>query len=349
MTDTDAPSLAPSLPSAQPEKASLLRLFSRAGAPSIADLGFDAQPDPMADGKLPVDSDSGEQIGFPGERVPHISYGFEGERWRIRNAAWLIGQSATGLILLDRTYRAGLRICFDAMISTGETIQSYVHVQDKIVTLDNRATLEQSVLHLAYNLALACSMIDGVFYDNTFSPPAALLAHRMATANAHAILLQVCFELQTATSIPDEKSRKTFWHMASKNAPRLASAYAQLALNELSMTQGSAMAGAIREFYSHAGLREKADCEVINYFRALPAAQFKDAKSMTGSFDPVAQSYKLTFPGFTYAMAHDPKLNLLSLENVASSAAVAEAVQSLQTTRRNAGVKDRETWHIQTV
>ena len=108
------------------------------------------------------------------------------------------------------------------------------------------------------------------------------------------------------------------------------------------------MAAAIREFYEHKTLRERYDIEVINYFRALPATLLKDPRALTSSFDPPNQIFKLKFPGMTYAVNHEPRLDLKNPANLASSPAIAEAVAALLTLRRNAGVKDRDPWHVHT-
>lgn len=335
-------------PEAKPR--SLAKPFNRAGAPSIADLGFDAQPDAAQGEEEPsTKSAANDLIGFPGERVPHISFGFEGERWRIRNVVWVIGQSATGQQLLDHTYRAGYRMGFDAMISTGERLVSYTNQADRVITLDSRASTEQLVVMLAYCLSLASAGIDGVFYDSTMMPPAALIANRMANAYAIAVQMQVCHELRTSPTLPENTDREVYWRLLAKEQPRLSSAYAQMAINEMALTGGAAMAATIREFYDHKTQRERYDIEVVNYFRALPLTVLKDPKAMTAGFDPAAQVFKLKLPGMTYALNHEPKLELKDPVNLASSAAIAEAVTALQAARRNAGVKDRETWHVQVV
>lgn len=329
---------------------SLSKPFNRSGAPSIADLGFDAQPDNEEEDDLAKKKSSGEDlIGFPGERVPHISFGFEGERWRIRNVVWVIGQSATGQMMLDQTYRAGYRMGFDSMISTGERLECYTNLADKVITLDSRASTDQLVLMLTYCLALGCSAIDGVSYDSSMHPPAALLASRMSNAYALGLQLQVCFELKNSPTLPEASDRETWWRMIAKEQPRLASAYAQSAISDMAITQGSAMATVIREFYAYKPLLERYDVEVINYFRSLPQSLLKDPRAMTAGFDPGAQSFKFKFPGMNYAVSHEPKLNLKDPVHMASSAAIAEAVAALLVIRRNAGVKDREPWHVQVV
>lgn len=342
-----APSGAPPLP--QAAQRSLTKPFNRAGAPSIADLGFDAQPDTGSetdeDTKSPTSKDL---IGFPGERVPHISFGFEGERWRIRNVVWVIGQSATGAQMLDHTYLAGYRIGFDGMVNTGERLQSFTNLSDRVITLDSRANPEQLVVMLAYALALGSAAIDGVFYDSPLSPPAALLAARLCNAYAIALQMQICFELRTSPTLPESSDREVYWRLIAKEQPRLSSGFAQMALNEMALTQGAAMAATVREYYGHKALRESYDTEVINYFRSLPANLLKDPKSMTGSFDPAAQVFKLKFPAVSYAVNHEPKLDLKAPANLAASTSIAEAITELQAARRNAGVKDRETWHVQT-
>lgn len=328
----------------------LSKPFNRAGAPSIVDLGFDAQPDSTADVDEEIKSHTTKDlIGFPGERVPHISFGFEGERWRIRNVVWVIGQSQSGQTLLDHTYRAGYRIGFDSMVNTGERLQSFTNIADKIITLDSRASPEQLVVMLSSCLALGSAAIDGVSYDSNMMPQAALLAARLANAYALAVQIQICFELRTAPTLPESSDREAYWRLVNKEQPRLSSGFAQMALNEMSLTQGSAMAAAIREFYDHATLRERYDAEVINYFRALPPSLVKDVKAMTVNFDPSASVFKLKFPGIAYAVNHEPKLDLKDPATLSASAAIAEAVTALQAARRNAGVKDRETWHVQTV
>ena len=330
---------------------SLSKPFNRAGAPSIADLGFDAQQGELADDDTgqQASASQNDMIGFPGERVPHISFGFEGERWRIRNVAWVIGQSETGQQILDYTNRAGYRIGFDSMTSTGEKLECYTNLTDKVITLDGRANTEQLVVMLTYSLGLAAGGIDGLFFDSSMHPPAALLANRMAGAYALALQLQVCHELRTAKTLPESSDREVYWRQVAKEHSRLSSAFAQTAINDMAISQGAAMAAAIREFYDHKGLRERYDIEVVNYYRALPAGLLKDPKAMIAGFDPGAQAFKLKFPGLTYALNHEPKLDLKAPVNIAASAAIAEAVAALQVARRNAGVKDREPWHVQTV
>lgn len=343
----DAPAIAAA---PAPQVRHLSKPFNRAGAPSIADLGFDAQPDNDDEDDARSKGGAAEDlIGFPGERVPHISFGFEGERWRIRNVVWVIGQSATGQALLDQTYRAGYRMGFDSMISTGERLECYTNLADKVITLDSRASTEQLVLMLTYCLALASAGIDGISYDSSQHPPAALLAHRMANAYALGLQLQVCYELKNSPTLPETSDREVYWRLVAKEQSRLSSAYAQSAISDMAITQGSAMAAAIREFYDHKTLCERYDTEVINYFRALPQGLLKDPRALTAGFDPGAQAFKLKFPAMTYATNHEPKLNLKDPANMASSATIAEAVAALLVIRRNAGVKDREAWHVNVV
>lgn len=334
-----------------PEKAlpkrSLLGPFNRAGAPSILDLGFDAQPESdTAPEDTLMEQTAHDLVGFPGERVGHISYGFEGERWRIRNAVWLIAQSATGATLLEQVYRAGYRISFDTMINSGEHLQSFVNAQDKAICLDSRGTNEQLVSMLSHNLGIAAAAIDGTLFDHSMTPPAALVAHRLCMAYALSISLQIAFELRDSPTLPNKADRDAYWRQASKDLPRMASALAQTAVNTMALSNGSAMAAAVREFYAHGALREKYDHDVINYYRALPAILIKDPKAMILGFDVTTQSLKLSLPGVTYATKFDPKLVLTSPDNLGSSQEIIDAVAALQQARRNAGVKDRDSWQI---
>jgi len=324
---------------------SILKFYNRAGAPRIVDLGFDAQTDTDEDEEA-KERGSQDLIGFPGERAPHVSYGFEGERWRIRNVVWVISQSELGQKLLDHTYRAGFRISFDSMVNTGEQHCNYLNYADRVIVLDSRASNDHMVAALALQLAFASAAVDGAYFDHGFTPPAALLAHRMAAAYAHAIQLQICFELRTSEGLPAKTDREMYWRLAAKEQPRLASGFAQAAINDMALTQGAAGAVVIREFYDYTALRKSYDAEVINFFRALPAAIMKDPKSMTTLFAPDAQALKLTFPFMAYALNHDPKLNLLAPANLGTSAEVVQAVAALQTARKNAGVKDRDSWQI---
>lgn len=330
-----------------PVKRSLLAPFNRAGAPRIADLGFDAQAESGDNKDSVAINHAADVIGVPGERIGHISFGFEGERWRIRNIIWVVGQSTTGLALIDQTYRAGYRIGFDSMVSTGEQLQSFTNTQDKIISLDPRASSEQLVAMLILQLALASAAIDGLFYDSSFTPPAALAAHRMTMAYAHGLQLQVAYELRTATAIPDKSSREVYWRILSKELSRLSSGFAQMAVNELSITQGSAIAGAVREFYAHASLRQHYEAEVINYYRSLPAAILKDPKAMTASFDPAQVVYKLKFPGMLYAMTHEPRIDFANPKTSGAAQSTVDAVAAMQQARKAAGIKDRDAWQIQ--
>lgn len=332
-------------------KRSLLAPFNRAGAPSILDLGFDAQPEadtsdmPDSDDEL-MEQTAHDLIGFPGERIGHISYGFEGERWRIRNAVWVVGQSTTGQTLLDQIYRAGYRIGFDPMVNPSERLESFVNIHDRAICLDSRASNEQLVAMLSHNLGIAAAAVDGTFYDSSMTPPAALIAHRLAMAYALGLSLQIAFELRECPTLPNNADRDAYWRQCAKDHPRLASDYAQTAVNAMAVTSGLAMASAVREFYVHGKLREKYDREVINYFRSLPATLIKDPKAMTGSFDVTMQVLKLKMPGAAYATKHDPKLNLLDPENLGAGQEIVDAVAALQQSRRNAGVKDRDSWQI---
>ncbi len=331
-------------------KRSLLAPFNRAGAPSILDLGFDAQPgtDEAESGSQNelLEQTSHDLIGFPGERIGHISYGFEGERWRIRNAVWVVAQSATGAVLLDQVYRAGYRISFDPMINSSEHLESFVNIHDKAICLDSRANTEQLVAMLSHNLGIAGAAIDGTFFDSSMTPPAALVAHRMAMAYALSVSLQIGFELRESPTLPDKADRDAYWRQCSKDQSRMATAFAQTVINAMAITNGSAMGAAVREFYDYGRLREKYDQEVINYYRALPASLLKDPKAMTGGFDAMGHALNLKLPGVAYATRHDPKLNLLDPEYLGAGQEIIDAVAALQQSRRNAGVKDRDSWQI---
>lgn len=324
------------------------KLFGRAGAPSIVDLGFDAQAEADTEDEL-RDQTAKDLIGFPGERAPHISFGFEGERWRIRNVVWVVGQSDLGSKLLDHTYRAGYRISFDTMTLAGDRLTSSHSIADRAIVLDSRASNEQMVVALALRLAFCSAGIDGTYYDASFTPPAALLANRMAAAYAHAMQLQVCFELRTSPHLPATADKEAYWRLAAKEQPRLSSAFAQSAINTMALEQGAAAASVVREFYGHGSLRNRYDIEVINFFRSLPASLMKDPKAMVGAFDPSAQSFKLTFPAVTYATSREPKLVLNDAARMGASAEIVEAVAALLTARRNAGVKDRDSWQVKEV
>jgi hypothetical protein len=344
---TDASAQAPL---AQPERPtrSLLRPFNRAGAPNILDLGFDAEPEAGAETLAPT-QDQQDLASFPGERAPHVSFGFEGERWRLRNLVWVISQSETGQALLDQSYRAGYRVSFDTMTNTGERLLHSFNTLDKCLVLDGRGKPEELTVALALLLGFASAAIDGVSFDISMNPPAALLAHRMAAAHAHALQLQVCFELRTSKGLPASANKEAYWRLISKEQPRLSSGFAQAAVNALALSSGAAAAMAIREFYAHGGARASTDAEVINFYRALPPATYKDAKVLTGSFDPTAASLRLKFPGIAYACAHDPCLNLLDAQNTGADPAIAAAVAALHEQRKNAGVKDKDSWQIREV
>ncbi len=324
---------------------SLLKLYNRAGAPSIVDLGFDAQPESGTEEDL-RDQTAKDLIGFPGERAPHISFGFEGERWRIRNIVWVLSQSTTGHELLDQTYRAGYRLGFDPMTCTSEYLKSAINTADRVILLDSRATNEQLVVDLALQLGFAGASVDGAYFDQSFSPPSALIAQRLAAAYAHSAQLQICFELRENPSLPSNLNKDVYWRIVTKLQHRLAGAFAQAAVNDFALTQGNAAAVAIREFYAHVRLRHEYDVEVINYFRSLPLAVVKDTKAMTSGFDATTQSLKLKLPGAAYAQNHDPRLNLNDTATVAVLPEIAQAVTALQAARRNAGVKDRDSWQV---
>jgi hypothetical protein len=327
---------------------SIGKLFGRAGAPSIVDLGFDAQSEGESEDEL-RDQTAKDLIGFPGERAPHISFGYEGERWRIRNVVWVVGQSDLGQQLLDHTYRAGYRLSFDTMALAGDRITHGHSIADRAIVLDSRASNEQMVLALAMRLGFCSAGIDGCYFDASMTPPAALLANRMAAAYAHALQLQICFELRSSPTLPAAADKEVYWRLAAKEQPRLSSGFAQSAINDLALQQGAAMATVVREFYAHGALRSRYDAEVVNFFRSLPASSYKDPKAMTGQFDPSAQSFKLKFPAVTYATSHEPKLNLADPANLGAGADVVEAVAALLTTRRNAGVKDKDSWQVKEV
>lgn len=326
---------------------SLLRPFNRAGAPSIADLGFDAQPDNDDDDRS--GTNPADLIGFPGERMPHISFGFEGERWRIRNVVWVIGQSPTGLALIEHTYRAGYRIGFDGMVITGERLNYACNLQDRVIVLDTRATPEQQVNQLAYLYALGSAAIDGVSYDISLSPPAALKANRLANAYAVALQLQIMHELRQSTTLPASADKDAYWRLAEQAHPRLARTYAQAAVNDIALKQGSAMAMVLRDFYAQRDIKERYDTEVIKFYNSLSPATFKDAKLMNLGFDPTALAYKMNFQAPSYAVSHDPKLDLNDTMLNSVTPLIGEAIEKLYTTRRNAGVKDREPWHVNIV
>ena len=346
-SDIEQPSPAPETAAEKPVVPRLMApRFNRAGAPSIADLGFDAEAGSETAEAGAFDQAADDLIGFPGERIPHISFGFEGERWRIRNVVWVVAQSPTGLSLIEHTYRAGYRLGFDGMTATSEKLGGSVNPVDKVITLDSRASLEQMVAQLSFLLGLGSAAIDGVSYDITMNPSAALQAGRLANAYALALQIQVAYELNQATTLPPNADREAYWRQAVAAHPRLTSAYAQMAINEMAISQGAAMAAALREFYDFKTLRDSYDTEVINFYQSIPPMAFKDPKLMNTGFDVAAMIYKLRFPSVTYAVAHDPKLLLTDPVNSSSCAAIAEAVAALQAVRKNAGVKDRDPWHV---
>lgn len=326
---------------------SLVGPFNRAGAPSILDLGFDAEA--AQAGEMEVAEHGNEIVGVPGERVPHVSFGFEGERWRIRNVAWLIAQSKTGVKMLETVYQAGYRICFDAMAFSGERFGSALNLADKVISLDPRANLEKLVLTLAYQLAIATETVNGVVMGLQLNPAAALLTHRLLSANAHATVLQVAFELKTATTLPAKSKREMFWELAASEQPVLAAAFEKAATNAMALDSGLAAAEAIRAFYNSAELRLKAGAEIINIYRALPPAAFKDAKLMLLGFNAEDITYKFKLPGVGYATKHEPKLNLADSRHSGVFPETLEALTLLQTTRRNAGLRDREAWTLPVV
>lgn len=338
---------APALVVAPDRTYTLLHPFNRAGAPRISDLGFDAgaQEDGAGD-ETEGHTDPDGLLSIPGERIGHISYGFEGERWRIRNLVWVVGQSRTGLALIEQAYRAGYRIAFDTMVSSGEKVGHFLNPQDKIILLDIRATPEQQVAMLTLGLAATSAVLGGLSYDSSHTPPAAIAVHRMAMAYAHSLQIQVAFELRNAETLPEKVQRDAYWKLVSQQLSRMASGFAQMAVNEMALSQGSAMAGAIREFYGTPALRVRYEREVINYFRSLPPLIVKDPKAMTAGFDPANLVYKLAFPGMGYALTHDPKIVLTDPANLSAEAATVEAVAALLQARRAAGVKDRDPWQI---
>ncbi len=329
----------------------LLLPFNRAGAPRISDLGFDAgakegENDDEDDADGGIHGSSEGILSIPGERIGHISYGFEGERWRIRSLVWVVGQSRTGLALIEQAYQAGYRIAFDTMVATGENTTYALNAQDKIILLDIRATPEQQVSMLTLALAVASAALGGLLFDSSYTPPAAIAVHRMAMAYAHSLQIQVAFELRSAETLPEKAQRDAYWKVLSRQLSRMASGFAQMAVNDMALTQGSAMAGAIREFYGSPAHRARYEAEVINYFRSLTGNVLKDPKAMTAGFDPVNASYRLAFPSMVYAMTHDPKISLTDPVNLGARAVTVEAVAALQQARRTAGVKDRDPWQI---
>lgn len=337
--------------------AELLKRYNRAGAPNITDLGLDAHatdstplgtgsPD-EADEDSALDLGSGQdQTGFPGERVPHISYGFEGERWRIRNAVWVMAQSPLGETLLRHIYQSGYRIGFDNMACSSEKLRAYANPHDRVIILDNRASPEHLVLQLAYQAAIGSAARDGLVWDTTTSPPSALALERMITAYATAIQLQICYELRTAKSMPAQADREIYWRLITKLHHRSSGTFAQAAINDMAVEQGAAAAAAIREFYLHTSARLKCDRAVIEHYNSLPQITLKDPKSLTLAIDPTTAAFKLKVPCMAYALQHDPKLDLSHPENLAVAEEIDTALQSLQAIRKNAGVKDKDSWHI---
>lgn len=337
-----------------PKLRSVMAFYKRAGMPSITDLGLDAMPgetsgeddaqgDEPAAAAVPPPQDI---TGFPGERVSHIAYGFEGERWRIRNAVWVMAQSPLGEKVLAHIYAGGFRITFDAQAIASEKFQSFVNTVDRVIVLDSRASAERLVVDLALQASLASASRDGLFWDTAFSPPAALLVHRMATAYAASMQLQIAYELRTATTLPAHADKGAYWRLMARIQHRISGTFAQAAINDMALEQGAAAGAAIREFYHHASQRSRVDREVINFYKSLPQSTLKDPKAMTMGIDPTAAAYKLTFPGLVYAMTHDPEISLTAPENVAVAEEIDTAVQFLQGVRKNAGVKDREMWQI---
>jgi hypothetical protein len=335
----------------------LLKRYNRAGAPNITDLGLDAHAtdsNPLGTGS-PEDADedsaldlgSGQdQTGFPGERVPHISYGFEGERWRVRNAVWVMAQSQLGESLLRHIYQSGYRIGFDNMACPSEKLRAYANPHDRVIILDNRASPEQLVLQLAYQAAIGSAARDGLVWDTTTSPPSALALERMITAYAISIQLQICYELRTAESMPAQADREIYWRLVTKLHHRSAGTFAQAAINDMAVEQGAAAAAAIREFYLHTSARLKCDRGVIEHYNSLPQSTLKDPKSLTLTIDPTTAAFKLKMPCMAYALQHEPKLDLAAPENLAIVEEIDTALQSLQAIRKNAGVKDKDSWHI---
>lgn len=328
---------------------SLVAPFNRAGTVSLLDLGFDAE----GGSHQTLDEDghegSSDIIGFPGERVSHVSYGFEGERWRLRNVAWVIAQSKMGELLLDKTYRSGYRISFDRMAFPGERVGALSNLQDKCISLDPRTPTHLLLPLLVTQLAACANEGTGLQMGLALTPPAALMTQRLVTADAEAAALQVAWEIRHCTTLPAKANHEAYWAVAKARQPQLAALFESHAQTPMAVESGMAAAAVIRGFYQSAELRAKNEQEVLLRYRALPQAAFKDPKIMSVVFNEKDMSYKFALPGVGYALSHDPKLNLGDSFNKGIFASSQDVLNILQSARRNAGVKDRENWNLPVV
>ncbi len=320
--------------------------FSQAGLPHLSDLGLDANVSNSPEGQKQLTAETEQLINIPAERLSHISFGFEGERWRLRNLISLIGLSATGLLLIDQTYQAGYRICFDGMATPHRTMDTSMNVMDKVILLDPRAQAADQIMDLILMLGLANAALGGVYFDYLMMPTAALHAQRLALAYARALQIQVCFELQTVPTMAGLPPNESYWAKLNQCCPLETEAFHSAAMNELALNHGSAMANAIRTFYNTPANLQQSDCDVINYYRALPPLLYKDAKNMTVGFESQTLAYKLPFPSVVYAITRDPKLNLTDPLYNRATQEIVQAISELQQMRRTAGIKDRDTWQI---
>jgi hypothetical protein len=326
---------------------SLSLLFGRAGAPNILDLGFDA-----SDAENPTLEEESERFGnseqnlFADERVSHISFGFEGERWRIRNAVWLLAQSKLGSRLLNDTYRAGYRIAFDSMAFANETLGASCNTTDKIICLDSRADSVQLVLLLAEQLTFALNAINGLICDTSLTPAAALLTERLLRADAISATLQVSTELATSTVLPKVTDNLQYLRIAEARFPLMAKAFTEAAISPLAIETGEAQAAAIRAFYRSPQKRLISENCVITRYRALPESVFKDPKFMLIGFNASDITYKFALPGIAYATSKDPALKLSTPFNCGVFSSTLDSLNYLQNIRRNAGLRDKETWAL---
>ena len=339
-----APSLATQdIPSAPPRH--LAPLFANAGLFRIEDLGFDASGENSTASIAKAD-DTASIYNIPGERVGHISYGYEGERWRIRSLVWVVAQSTTGQKLVETAYHDGYRIAFDSMSNAREEAMASINPGDKVIILDSRTSPTLTTCMLIHQLALANAAIAGIDYSSDMTPPAALIANRMASTYAASLLIQTAYELRTSETLPKGTNREAYWQEITPLFKPYMDAFCRAAVNDMALAQGTAMASALREMYKTPSFLEKYDINVVNYYRSLPPGIFKDAKAMTEKFDPTSVAYRLALPCMVYAMTHDPKLDLTSPSCTATSVTVADAVASMQQLRRAAGIKDRDPWQI---
>jgi len=332
-----------------PGARSLVTPFNRAGSLSLLDLGFDAENGSHHSSDEDGQDSGSDIVGFPGERVSHVSFGFEGERWRLRNVAWVLAQSASGQKLLDLTYRAGYRISFDRMAFSGERLECLTNLQDKCIALDPRTPPPMLLINLTTQLVAAANASNGLVLDLTLTPPAALLANRLVMADAEAAVLQITWELRQSTTLPAKANREIYWETARQRQPALAATFEAHAQSAMSLESGMAAAAVIRAVYQSPKLRERSENEVLQTYRALPPSLFKDPKFMIIPFNDKDISYKFALAGVGYALSHEPKLDLSDSLNKGIFSASQDVLNLLQSARRNAGVKDREVWNLPVV